>query len=132
MQKGEDTVAPIPPEQLPAVEELLRSGNPRTVVRSDAPGIHQWYGIWHGDELVACGADRSFGQVGYLAAVTVSPGARRKGLGASLTSAMARKLLSDTGSVALGVNVANDGAIQLYEKLGFKDVVEVATFEVTA
>ncbi|MCF1599521.1 GNAT family N-acetyltransferase [Streptomyces muensis] len=126
----EDKVVPVESENHHEIARLLRSGNPDTVIRPDDPGIHRWYGIWEGDQLLACGADRSFGGVGYLAAITVSPGERRKGYGAALTAAMVRRLILAMGAVGLGVNIANLGAIALYERLGFKDSVGVTTFEV--
>ncbi|MEU6986648.1 GNAT family N-acetyltransferase [Streptomyces sp. NPDC046324] len=127
----EAEVALISTAHYDALEELLRVGNPDTVVRARARGIHGWYGIWEGGQLVACGADRSFGGVGYLAAITVRPGRRREGLGTALTAAMTRRLIAGTGAVGLGVNTGNHGAIDLYKRLGFHEAVEVATFEVS-
>ncbi|MGW3690244.1 GNAT family N-acetyltransferase [Streptomyces sp. NPDC005125] len=129
-QKGEAEVVRIPTAEYDELEELLREGNPDTAVRARGRGIHGWYGIREGGRLVACGADRSLGGVGYLAAITVRPGSRRKGLGTTLTAAMARRLTPATGAVALGVNTANHGAINLYERLGFRESVGLATFEV--
>ncbi|MER7956015.1 GNAT family N-acetyltransferase [Streptomyces sp. NPDC096030] len=130
VHRREAEVIPLSPVHHDALEELLKEGNPDTVVRVRAPGIHGWYGMWDGGRLVACGADRSFGGVGYLAAITVRPGRRREGLGTALTAAMTRRLMAATGAVGLGVNTGNHGAIELYERLGFDEVVEVATFEV--
>ncbi|MFE4638175.1 GNAT family N-acetyltransferase [Streptomyces sp. NPDC056773] len=129
-QQGEDDVVRIPAARYDELEELLREGNPDTVVRARGQGIHGWYGIREAGRLVACGADRSLGGVGYLAAITVRPDCRRRGLGTAVTTAMTRRLASTTGAVALGVNTGNRGAIDLYERLGFRESVELATFQV--
>ncbi|MEU7005467.1 GNAT family N-acetyltransferase [Streptomyces sp. NPDC046332] len=131
VHRREAEVVLLSPAHHDALEELLREGNPDTVVRARARGIHGWYGIWEGDRLVACGADRSFGGVGYLAAITVRPGHRREGLGTAITAAMTRRLMAGTDAVGLGVNTRNHGAIDLYKRLGFHEAVEVATFEVS-
>ncbi|WP_231925469.1 GNAT family N-acetyltransferase [Micromonospora purpureochromogenes] len=72
-----------------------------------------------GDRLVACGADRSRGDVGFLAGLTVAPDRRGRGLGAALTAGMARALAARYDHVALGVYTDNVGAIRLYRRLGF-------------
>ncbi|GAA3169635.1 hypothetical protein GCM10010466_68680 [Planomonospora alba] len=126
---------PDPVEVLPAareITELLDSGNPGSSVRPGAPHIRRWYGIRDGGELVACGADVSYGGVGYLAGLTVAPSHRGRGLGTALTSAMSRAAHAEFGVVALGVNAANHGAIRLYERLGFTDTVEVSAHELLA
>ncbi|MFC4057068.1 GNAT family N-acetyltransferase [Planomonospora corallina] len=126
---------PGPVEVLPAAGEitaLLDSGNPSSSVRPGAPHIRRWYGIRDGGGLAACGADVSYGGVGYLAGLTVAPSRRGQGLGTVLTSAMSRSAHAEFGVVALGVNSANHGAIRLYERLGFTNTVEVSAYELLA
>ncbi|MEV0004891.1 GNAT family N-acetyltransferase [Micromonospora sp. NPDC050980] len=85
-------------------------------------GIVDWYGIRDGDRLLACGADRSRGDVGFLAGLTVAPGQRGRGLGAALTAGMTHALFGRYDQVALGVYPDNVGAIRLYRRLGFTNV----------
>ncbi|GGK56232.1 hypothetical protein Ppa06_10710 [Planomonospora parontospora subsp. parontospora] len=111
---------------------LLDSGNPDASVRPGVRHVRRWHGVRDGKELVACGADVSYGGVGYLAGLTVAPHHRGRGLGAALTLAMSRAVLAEFGTAALGVNTANHGAIRLYERLGFTSVVEVSAYELLA
>ncbi|MDG4801578.1 GNAT family N-acetyltransferase [Micromonospora sp. WMMD980] len=67
----------------------------------------------------ACGADRSRGDIGFLAGLAVAPGHRGRGLGAALTAGMTRALFARYDHVALGVYPVNVGAIRLYRRLGF-------------
>ncbi|MFC3501882.1 GNAT family N-acetyltransferase [Micromonospora krabiensis] len=118
-QPGEDRVVRLSEADQPALTALIDEAFPSTTSRPGDPGVVGWYGIRDGDRLVACGADRSRGDVGFLAGLTVSPLARGRGLGAALTAAMTRALLTRYDHAALGVYPVNVGAIRLYRRLGF-------------
>ncbi|WP_446214530.1 GNAT family N-acetyltransferase [Micromonospora sp. IBSANI012] len=118
-QPEEDRVVRLGEADHPALSALIESSFPSTTSRPGDPRIVDWYGIRDGDRLVACGADRSRGDVGFLAGLTVAPDRRGRGLGAALTAGMTRALAARYDHVALGVYTDNVGAIRLYRRLGF-------------
>lgn len=118
-QPGEERVVRLTAADHPALAALIDESFPTTTSRPGDPRIVDWYGIRDGDRIVACGADRSRGDIGFLAGLTVSPAERGRGLGAALTAGMTRALFARHDHVALGVYTANVGAIRLYRRLGF-------------
>jgi ribosomal protein S18 acetylase RimI-like enzyme len=120
-QPGEERVVRLGTDAAPAIGALLDHALPDTFTRPSGGGIQQWYGVWDGGRLVACGADKSRGGVGSLAGIAVDPDLRGRGIGAALTAAMARELARNYDVVALGVMADNDPAIRLYQRLGFTD-----------
>ncbi|TDC29138.1 GNAT family N-acetyltransferase [Micromonospora sp. 15K316] len=118
-QPGEEEVVRLTEADHPALTALIDEAFPSTTSRPGAPGVVGWYGIRDGDRLVACGADRSRGDLGFLAGLTVAPQQRGRGLGAALTAAMTRAMLARYDHAALGVYPVNVGAIRLYRRLGF-------------
>ncbi|MEV4661688.1 GNAT family N-acetyltransferase [Micromonospora echinofusca] len=118
-QPDEERVVRLTEADHPALTALIDEAFPTTTSRPGDPRIVDWYGIRDGDRIVACGADRSRGDIGFLAGLAVAPDRRGRGLGAALTAAMTRSLLARHGTVALGVYSVNVGAIRLYRRLGF-------------
>ncbi|WBB69701.1 GNAT family N-acetyltransferase [Micromonospora sp. WMMD812] len=118
-QPGEEQVVRLTEADQPALAALIDEAFPSTTSRPGDPGVVGWYGIRYGDRLVACGADRSRGDIGFLAGLTVAPQERGRGLGAALTAAMTRAMLARHDHAALGVYPVNVGAIRLYRRLGF-------------
>ncbi|MFC0509367.1 GNAT family N-acetyltransferase [Micromonospora costi] len=122
-QPGEDRVVRLTEADHPALDALIEEAFPTTTSRPGDPRVVDWYGIRDGDRLVACGADRSRGDVGFLAGLTVAPAERGRGLGAALTAGMTRALLARFDLVALGVYTVNVGAVRLYRRLGFTNTL---------
>jgi GNAT superfamily N-acetyltransferase len=119
---GEERVERLGPADDGAVRALLEEAFPQTTSRPGDPRVRVWYGIRDGaGGMVAAGADRSRGGVGFLAGLVVHPAQRRRGLGAALTAAMTRRLHAEFGVVALGVMAHEEGARRLYERLGYAD-----------
>ncbi|MET7752736.1 GNAT family N-acetyltransferase [Micromonospora sp. NPDC005367] len=118
-QPGEERVVRLTEADHRALTALIDEAFPSTTSRPGDPGVVDWYGIRDGDRLIACGADRSRGDIGFLAGLTVAPRQRGLGLGAALTAAMTRTLLARYDHAALGVYPVNVGAIRLYRRLGF-------------
>ncbi|WP_229398423.1 GNAT family N-acetyltransferase [Micromonospora okii] len=118
-QAGEKRVVRLTEADHPALDALIERAFPTSASRPDDTGIVDWYGIRDGDRLVACGADRSRGDVGFLSGLTVAPERRGRGLGAALTAGMTKALLARHDLVALGVYTDNVGAGRLYRRLGF-------------
>ena len=69
----EDAVVPLGPQHHDTIDDLLNEALPYTNNRPGDSRIRHWYGIFDGDRLVAVGAERSRHDVGYLAAIAVSP-----------------------------------------------------------
>ncbi|WP_435123266.1 GNAT family N-acetyltransferase [Micromonospora tulbaghiae] len=118
-QPEQERVVRLTGADRPALAALIEEAFPSTTSRPGDPGIVDWYGIRDGDRLLACGADRSRGDIGFLAGLTVAPGHRGRGLGAALTAGMTCALFDRYDAVALGVYPDNVGAIRLYRRLGF-------------
>ncbi|MFB9236706.1 GNAT family N-acetyltransferase [Plantactinospora siamensis] len=116
---GAERVVRLTAADTPALTALIDGSFPTSTARPDDPRIVAWYGIRDGARLVACGADRSRGDIGFLAGLTVATAARGRGLGAALTVGMARSLFDRFDTVALGVYTHNTGATRLYRRLGF-------------
>ncbi|MBQ1028296.1 GNAT family N-acetyltransferase [Micromonospora sp. C95] len=118
-QPGEERVVRLTEADHPALTALIDEAFPTSTARPGSPQVRGWYGIRDGDRLVACGADRTRGEVGFLAGLTVAPQHRGRGLGAALTAGMTRALLDRYEMVALGVYPSNLAAIRLYRRLGY-------------
>jgi ribosomal protein S18 acetylase RimI-like enzyme len=125
---GEERVIPLDRLHHDEIAAVLDDALPDTTTRPDDPRVRGWYGILDGGRLmVACGADRSGAEVGFLAAITVATAYQGRGLGAALTAAMTRRLLREYDVVALGVMWDNAPAIRLYRRLGFTDGLACST-----
>ncbi|MEV6692503.1 GNAT family N-acetyltransferase [Micromonospora sp. NPDC051196] len=120
-QPGEERVVRLTEADYPALTALIDESFPTSTARPGNPQVVDWYGIREGDRLIACGADRTRGDVGFLAGLTVAPAWRGRGLGAALTAGMSRALSARYDVLALGVYPANVGAIRLYRRLGYLD-----------
>ncbi|MET8121246.1 N-acetyltransferase [Micromonospora sp. NPDC005189] len=126
-QEDEQRVVRLAEADHPALEALIDEAFPSTTARPGDPRVVAWYGIRSGERLVACGADRSQGEVGFLAGLTVAPDQRGRGLGAALTAGMTRALLARHDTVGLGVYSSNVGAVRLYRRLGFTESLPLST-----
>ncbi|WP_420119567.1 GNAT family N-acetyltransferase [Micromonospora sp.] len=118
-QPGQERVVRLGRTDHPALVALIDDAFPTSSSRPQDPTVTGWYGIWEADRLVACGADRSRGDIGFLAGLTVARDRRGRGLGAALTAGMIRALLARYDHVALGVYADNLAALRLYRRLGF-------------
>ncbi|MBQ0905622.1 GNAT family N-acetyltransferase [Micromonospora sp. U21] len=126
-QPDEQRVVRLSEADHPALEALIDEAFPSTTSRPGDPRVVDWYGIRAGGRLVACGADRSRGDIGFLAGLTVAPDQRGRGLGAALTAGMTRTLLTRYDTVGLGVYPDNVGAVRLYRRLGFTNTLQLSS-----
>ncbi|MEU8162632.1 GNAT family N-acetyltransferase [Micromonospora parva] len=126
-QPDEQSVVRLTDADQPALAALVEQSFPSSTSRPGDPRVVDWYGIRAGDRLVACGADRSQGDIGFLAGLTVAPDQRGRGLGASLTAGMTRALLARHDTVGLGVYTHNVGAARLYRRLGFTHTLPLSS-----
>lgn len=94
------------------------------------PGLLEvgpYLGIFIGGELVAmAGVHVASHQYDVVAVgnVFTHPDHRGRGLAATLMVRLLKELRSEFGSVGLNVEEANQGAIRLYERLGFEQVMD--------
>jgi ribosomal protein S18 acetylase RimI-like enzyme len=126
VQPGQDRVVPLSDLDAAAVNGLLDAASLKTL-RPGHALVRRFYGVWQGDELVACAADRSSPGVGVISSVAVHPGHRRSGLGAAISAALTEALVRRYGLVTLGVTAGNDAATRIYERLGYRDVVPITS-----
>lgn len=119
----------VPIDDVGAIEKLLAEALPHTSTRPGDAGVRGWYGVRDRDgSLLACGADRSGNGVGHLAGIAVRPDSWGRGLGGAVTAAMTRRLSAEFERVSLGVSIDNPRAVALYERLGFTDSIERASY----
>lgn len=116
---GEERVVPLDRRHDDEITAVIEEAHPGSTTRPGDGRVRGWYGIFDGTRLVACGADRSRGDIGFLAGITVASAHQGRGLGAALTAAMTRHLLRAYEVVALGVMWDNAPAARLYRRLGF-------------
>ncbi|MBQ1022726.1 GNAT family N-acetyltransferase [Micromonospora sp. D93] len=126
-QPDEQSVLRLTDADQLALAALVEESFPTSTSRPGDPRVVDWYGIRAGDRLVACGADRSQGDIGFLAGLTVAPDQRGRGLGAALTAGMTRALLTRHDTVGLGVYSHNVGAARLYRRLGYTNTLPLSS-----
>jgi ribosomal protein S18 acetylase RimI-like enzyme len=117
----EAEVIPLGPQHHAAIDNLLNEALPYTNNRPGDRRIRNWYGILDGERLVAVGAERSRHDVGYLAAIAVSPGHQGRGYGAAVTARVTRLLMREFDLCALGVVEHNTLAKAVFSHLGYRD-----------
>ncbi|MEV1287585.1 GNAT family N-acetyltransferase [Micromonospora sp. NPDC049679] len=71
--------------------------------------------------VLASGAAQRVGDVAEIVAVATLPSARRRGLGAAVTAALARRL-RDTGTDLIFLSADNDEVARVYLRVGFRRV----------
>lgn len=111
------------------VADLLRVAHPAASALPGAPEIRRWAGIHDAaGRLVACAADITRApDVGHIASVATHPDARGRGLGAAVSSWLARVLIDECGRVSLGHYSPNAVAQRLYVRLGFTSAHHLAS-----
>ena len=86
-----------------------------------------------GDEMVGCivcKADRSHGAyAGYIAMLAVSAGYRKHGIGSKLVCRAIQEMKSmGCDECCLEAEITNEGALRLYERLGFMRTVRLIRY----
>lgn len=103
-----------------AADDVLAVVFPRSGAKAKIPEVRRWAGIGApGARLTCVAADAwSAPGVGFLAAVAVTPDARRSGQGRDACGFLLSALLAAYGRVALMVRPKNDAAVAMYKQLG--------------
>ena len=105
-----------------AINEVLDASLPDSSVRPGDARVRAWYGVWSAGEprkLLACGADATAGEAGFIAGIAVHPEAQGQGLGTAVSAVLTRKLLGEFDLCTLGVMSDNAVAIRMYQRLGY-------------
>lgn len=112
---------------LPAVVDCLAASNPTTESDPTSPYEAGWWGVRDGDRLVGVigaglrGGASAEGFSWHLHGLGVRPEGRRGGLGTALMVApTAEGLAAGADWVSLGVWAANEPALRIYRRLGFR------------
>ena len=117
-----DEGAWLSPEMEAEVDRFLDVAFPDASVRPRNRHARRWAGIRNASgELVACAADSTESEVGFMASVTTHPDARRTGLALAMTRWVTHALLDEFSRVALWQYTANTAATALYNRLGYRD-----------
>ncbi|WP_020519712.1 GNAT family N-acetyltransferase [Catelliglobosispora koreensis] len=103
------------------VNAVLAASLPDAGGKPGDPKIRDWYGVFDGGTVVACLADKSSGDVGFLSSIAVLPSHQGLGLGTALTVSVGEKLFAEHGRLALAVEDHNPSALKLYQRLGFTE-----------
>jgi predicted GNAT family acetyltransferase len=94
---------------------------------------YPFVGVWEDGRLVASAgthvASRDYG-VAAVGAVITRPSHRGRGLGARVMAAICRQLAGDYPLIGLNVEVANEPALRLYDRLGFRRAFQYEEIEV--
>jgi ribosomal protein S18 acetylase RimI-like enzyme len=119
-QPREDDVVEVGDD---AVQALLAVANPGASAQPGDERVRRWLGLPGPAGLLACGADTTQATgVGHLSSIATHPDARGQGLGAAVTAALTRRLLTqDCDVVTLGMYASNTAGRALYDHLGMKD-----------
>jgi GNAT superfamily N-acetyltransferase len=125
VQPREDDVEVLPAGDATdaAVGALLAASSPRASAQPGHEAVRRWVGLREAGVLLACAADTSsVAGVGHLSSIAVHPDARSKGLGRTVTAALARRLFDDGCEVVtLGMYADNDPGRAMYDALEFRD-----------
>ncbi len=109
---------------------LRRHGATAWSAESFETGPYVW--VRENDEVVAAaGVHFETPYVGQIANVLVRESHRKRGLGAAVTAAVARRLRERDKVVSLFVASDNAAAVRLYERLGFRQVRRLSYLELT-
>lgn len=105
------------------VAALLEVANPDAAAQPGDPRVRRWLGLRDRHRLLACAADTTQATgVGHLSSIATHPGARGQGLGAAVTAALVRRLLSEgCDVVTLGMFASNTAGRALYDHLGMHE-----------
>jgi ribosomal protein S18 acetylase RimI-like enzyme len=116
----DDELRALTPDDLPSMLHLAERAKPGPFDQR-TPLLGRYVGYHDGDRLLAMGGER-FQVPGFveLSAISVHPDARGRGLGAAVTSHLARLALARGETPFLHVFPENP-AVALYQRLGFQE-----------
>ena len=108
-----------------AINRLYRSEGTPAFYSAENIDDAVYFGAYEGGSLVAVAGSHVVSQdegIAVVGNVFTHPGFRAQGLGALVTSAVTRHLLTSCREVVLSVDPRNDAAVAAYRRLGYRDV----------
>jgi ribosomal protein S18 acetylase RimI-like enzyme len=132
---GEESSAAVPlgPDDLEAVVHLHSSDEGSAFFLPVMLDLNPFMGIWEDGQLMASAGthvvSRRYG-VAAIGAVITRPSHRGRGLGALVLSALCRRLADEYETIGLNVETSNESALRLYDRLGFRRVLQYEEIEV--
>lgn len=120
IQAHEDAVGWLADEA--AVAALLATASPTASALPGDPAVRRWCGLHEDGRLLAVAADTSGAPgVGHVSSIAVAVEERGRGLGASVTAWLTRRLLEEVPLVTLGLYATNAAGRAMYDRLGYAD-----------
>lgn len=111
------------PEDLDALSDLHGSDPGRAFFLPAMLAGNPFVGVWEDGRLVASAgthvASKQHG-VAAVGAVITRPSHRGRGLGLKTTAALCQRLVGEYKTIGLNVETANEQALRIYDRLGFR------------
>jgi len=128
---GPDAVT-LGANELDALNDLHRSDEGGAFFLPTMMKRNPFVGIWEDGRLVASAGTHVVSKrhgVAAIGAVITRPSHRGRGLGRLVMSALCRHLMEHYETIGLNVETANQSALHLYERLGFRAVFQYEEIE---
>ena len=109
-------------EDIPRLLELYNDSYPGNWFEPSRLSLNRYYGIKDGGRLICAAGTHVYSPECRVAAVgniATRPEYRGTGLGAAVTAALSKQLLSEGLRVGLNVRTDNDAAVACYKKIGY-------------
>lgn len=130
---GASDAVPLGPDDLRAVVDLHASDQGSAFFLPIMLRDNPFVGIWEDGQLVASAgthvASRRYG-VAAVGAVITRPSHRGRGLASLAISALCQSLADEYETIGLNVETANEPALRIYHRLGFRPVFQYEEIEV--
>ncbi|TVQ22438.1 MAG: GNAT family N-acetyltransferase [Spirochaetaceae bacterium] len=119
---------------IPALRDLYAAGYPRNWFDADMFAHGRYFGVRHGEALIAAAGTHvcapSYG-VAAIGNVATHPDYRGRRLARVVSAALCASLSRDVAHIGLNVHAANHAAIAVYRTLGFVDVTRYCELQLS-
>lgn len=130
--EGSSLAVPLDRDDLDALVDLHASDEGRSFFLPAMLADNPFVGIWENGRLVASAgthvASRRYG-VAAVGAVITRPSHRGRGLGTLAVAALCRRIVDHYETIGLNVEVGNEPALHVYDRLGFRRVFQYEEVE---
>lgn len=129
---GSVEVVPLAVDDIEAARDLYASDEGRAFFLPAMLSENLFVGVWEDGQLVAAAgthvASRRYG-VAAVGAVITRPSHRGRGLGTIAVSSLCGRLVDGYETVGLNVETANEPALRIYDRLGFRRAFQYEEIE---
>ena len=118
-------------DDIPALIELYTKSYPGNWFAPDMFDLNRYFGIREGGKIISAAGTHVYSpeyKASALGNITTHPDQRGRGLGAEVTAALSRYLISEGMRVGLNVSKNNESAIACYKKIGFVTCAQYGEF----